>query len=133
MAGEITLPEITIVGDPDYTPTTPEDFYTKGFIEGYNGQEAQPPMVSETLVFYYDAGVEAGRTAATERQAEIDQMLADQPQLQGDLHGESFAKAEEEYREILEGLMHEHPPHTELPEYSTDQPARILPGIQPVR
>ena len=28
---EITLPEITIVGDPDFQPQTPEEWFTEGF------------------------------------------------------------------------------------------------------
>jgi hypothetical protein len=127
MSGEITLPEITIEGDPNYVPTTEEDWYTKGFVDGYNESEAAPPMVSETLVFYYSAGYEAGKQSAADRQAEIDRMLEDQPQIEGDLKGESFEKAQEQYNELLEDLFHQHPPHIEV----EGEPRVVLPpGIR---
>ena len=140
----ITLPEITIVGDPDYQPHTPEEWFTEGFTDGYNGEEAKAPMVSEALVFYYMSGFDCGKQAASDRQAEIERLLEEQPQIREDLGGESFAKAQEEYNRLLEAVFHEHPPHTEgegepgAPQEGDpaglvvpgDRPPLVIPGIQ---
>lgn len=139
MSGEITLPEITIVGDPNAVPQNEADWYTQGFVDGYNSPDTEPTrplMINDTLAAIYIYGVEAGRQSARERQAEIEAMLADQPQIGPDLGGESFEKAQEDYNRLLEELFHQHMPHTELEggEGPADGPPRIVepPGIRPI-
>ena len=38
----ITLPEITIEGDPDSAPVTEVDWWANGFIQGFNAPDETP-------------------------------------------------------------------------------------------
>jgi hypothetical protein len=113
---EITLPEITIVGDPEELPITVADWWAAGFVAGYNAPDIQhdrPLLINEDLATVFAEGVNAGQRAANDRKAELDAELADQPQIGPDIGGESFEKAQEDFDRLLEDLFHRHPPHTD--------------------
>ena len=138
MAGEITLPEITIQGDPASPSITMADWWADGFVAGYNAPDSQierPLMINDDVAAVFFNGVSEGQQAAHDRIAEIEAQFADQPQITGDLHGESFAKAEERFNELLEDVVHEHMPHTEIEHMEEGkEPTEIpdLPVLRPV-
>ena len=105
MSGEITLPEITIEGDPDSQPVNASDWWAQGFITGYNAPEAtpaRPVMINDELAESFCQGAEAGRQAAREVSAELAAKLADQPQIGPDIGGESLDKAQERFKQAFE-------------------------------
>ena len=136
---DITLPEITIVGDPDAASVTMADWWANGFVAGYNAPSSdqdRPLMISDTLAESFAEGVVAGRQVASDRVAELEAELADQPSASpDDGTGESFEKAQEEYNRLLEELFHTHMPHTD-PEHMEEGPIETgefnRPMIRPV-
>jgi len=116
MSDVIVLPEITIVGDPNALPTNAIDWWSDGFVAGYNAPEAtldRPLMINDELAGSYFAGVASGQQAARDAMAEFEAQFADQPQVQMDLKGESLEKAQQRLDEALRELFHEHMPHIE--------------------
>jgi len=116
MSDVIVLPEITIEGDPDSLSRNAVDWWSNGFVAGYNAPEATPErplMINEELAASFFAGVASGQQAARDAMAEFEALYADQPMVQMDLKGESLDKAQQRLDEALRELFHEHMPHIE--------------------
>ncbi|MEU4036667.1 hypothetical protein [Streptomyces collinus] len=107
-------------------PTTTQDWYLAGAIFGWEAPQctaqAPAPLNDETLKAYFQ-GVEDGGTARLDYE---DQKAAEEDNPQpvdyptiGPTPGGSISLDDylKENREILEGLFHQHMPHTEVPEY----------------
>jgi len=62
----ITLPEITIVGDPNSVPVIIADWFAEGFVVGWRDPgtklEAPAPLNEEALAAFFD-GVTSGANA----------------------------------------------------------------------
>jgi hypothetical protein len=131
MSSEITLPEITIVGNPGAQPSTQSDWWAEGFIAGYNKPDETPerlrPLVlnDETTAIFLQ-GVNTGQRTAREVTAELEAELADQPQIGPDLGGESLQKAQERFKQAFEVVVHQHMPHTESESEVVDPPAPTI-------
>jgi hypothetical protein len=116
MTEQITLPEITIEGDPNAQPTNAADWFAEGFIRGFNKPGISPDrplMINDDLATAFFQGVQSGKNSASEVAAEFEAKFADQPQIGPDLGGETLEKAQESFREAFEALFHQHMPHTE--------------------
>jgi hypothetical protein len=117
MSGQITLPEITIEGSAHAQPMNAPDWWAEGFITGFNAPDATPErplMINDELAAIFFQGVANGQAAAREVAAEFEAKFADQPQLVPDIGGETLEKAQERFRDLFEGLFHQHMPHTEI-------------------
>jgi hypothetical protein len=126
MSGEITLPEITIEGDPNSQPVTASDWWAQGFISGYNAPDATPErplMINDDLAASFFQGAAAGQQAVREVSVELETQLTGQPQIGPDIGGESLEKAQERFKQAFEELFHQHMPHTE----SESEPLEPLP------
>lgn len=117
MADIVTLPEITIVGDPQALPETSMDWWADGFAKGYNAPTTEPErpiLINDELAAFFFQGFNDGAAAANQRIAELEAELAGQPSIGPEIHGQSFEEAQREFNEILEGLLHQHMPHIEV-------------------
>ena len=93
MAGEITLPEITIEGSAGGSPQNAADWWAEGFLTGYNAPHAAPErplMINDELAGTFLAGVESGRAAARTIAAEMKALVAGNPQIGPDIGGQSL-------------------------------------------
>jgi hypothetical protein len=129
MSSEITLREITIVGNADAQPVTASDWWVEGFIAGYNKPDEtpeRPMLLNDELTAIFFQGVDTGHQTASEVKAELESELADQPQIGPDVGGESLEKAQERFNQAFEAVFHKHMPHTD-PE--SDVPDPLPPNI----
>ena len=116
--GTITLPEITIVGDPNAQPQNASDWWATGFVKGYNAPEAaaeRPLMINDELAAAFLTGFQTGQEANREMQADFEERFRDSPQIGPDLGGEALDEVQRRYQEAWEALLHKHPPHIETP------------------
>jgi hypothetical protein len=123
----VTLPEITIEGNPDAQPANARDWWCQGFITGFNAPDTaaeRPLMINDDLAAIFLTGVKSGQNSHKAMQAEWDARNHDSPQAVSDLGGESYAELQRRYNEEWEALLHEHMPHTEV---------EGEPGAPPVR
>jgi hypothetical protein len=110
----ITLPEITIVGDPGASPSTAGDWFAEGFMFGWNHPDTAnpeaPAPLREDLLSAYDEGARAGRNAR--RGIETDYADYDGPAVDVDPGGEPYEEAEKRWKEAWdEFLNHREDPH----------------------
>jgi hypothetical protein len=113
---EIKLPEITIEGSADAQPVNASDWFSEGFMVGFNAPgstPARPLMINDDLAGNFFQGVSAGQSTANDLTAEFERSIADQPQVMPDIGGETLEKAQERFRDEFERLFHDHMPHTE--------------------
>jgi hypothetical protein len=116
MSDTITLPEITIVGDPDMQPQNATDWWCEGFMTGYNKPDATPDrplMINDALASAFSFGVASGQASAAEVQAELEAEIGPQQELTTELRGKSLEKAEAQFRRQLEQFFEKEMPHTE--------------------
>jgi hypothetical protein len=69
----ITLPEITIEGDPDAQPMNASGWWAEDFIKGFNAPDTvpeRPLMINDELAANFFAGVESGQNARREMEAD---------------------------------------------------------------
>jgi hypothetical protein len=129
MSATITLPEITIVGDPDRPPENAADWWCNGFVAGYNSPTDtvdRPLMINDTLASVFALGVTSGQEAANAVQAEIEAEMGPRQELTNEIKGKSLEKAEKEFRKQLEQFFEREMPHTEV---ESDTPPPPLPTI----
>ena len=113
----ITLPEITIEGDPNAQPLNASDWWAEGFIKGFNAPDTlpeRPLMINDELAAQFFAGVENGQHARREIEAEFEEQFRDSPQVVPDIGGETFEEVQRRYNQAWEAVFHQHMPHTEV-------------------
>jgi len=113
----ITLPEITIEGNPRGTSETAADWWCDGFMLGWNNPQAAkeppapgPPLNDECLNSYYQ-GIDAGRNAR--RGVEDKFVDYDGPAIDVDPGGEFYEEAERKWREAWQEFLRHEDPHSE--------------------
>ncbi len=113
-----TLPEITIEGRTDAQPITPSDLWCEGFMTGYNqpdGSATRPLMINDDLAGYFIAGFACGQDSYHQLKEEWEERFRNMPQVgPGQPIDHEAEELQKEYKEILEALLHEHMPHTEV-------------------
>ncbi len=120
MSNEIVLPEITIEGSADSPSITAADWWTNGFITGYNAPDAQierPLMINDELAAIFLMGAAKGQQAARDAQAALDERFREQPSIGPEIIGtESLEEVQKRFTEEFGSLfgLHGHPPHTEI-------------------
>ncbi|MCA1576906.1 MAG: hypothetical protein LC794_06015 [Acidobacteria bacterium] len=123
----ITLPEITIEGDPDSPPITEADWWANGFTQGFNSPDETPErplLINDDLAALFFFGVDNGKEAQAVTAAEIDALLADQPSIEGDIDGPTLESVRRQFEEDFSGLLDpEHEPHIEV------EPPAIVPRL----
>ena len=113
----ITLPDITIEGDPDAQPVNASDWWAEGFVKGFNAPDTvpeRPLMINDELAASFLAGVQSGQQASKDIEAEFDQRFGTSPQVVPDIGGEAFDEVQRRYNEEWEAIFHQHMPHTEV-------------------
>jgi hypothetical protein len=124
----VTLPEVTIVGDPNSVPVTVADWYAQGFTVGWKDPGVKPeppaPLNEETLSSYF-AGVSAGSQARKDIEDEIDDDNG--PAVEPDIGGPLFEEVDRKYRETFLKFLEHEDPHSEE-EMHVDEPPP-LPNI----
>src|SRR5262245_17973298 len=110
--GTITLPEITIVGDPGGRPKTEGDFWCDGYVFGWSNPKApleRPPMLADEYAQAYLDGAVAGQREASDAVAQADdQTPAEGPSIGPAPEGPvvSYEEAERRWREAWEEFIH---------------------------
>ena len=114
----ITLPEITIEGDPDSPPITEADWWANGFTQGFNSPDETPErplLINDDLAALFFFGVDNGKEAQAVTAAEMDALIADQPSIEGDIGGPTLESVRRQFEEDFSGLLNpEHEPHIEV-------------------
>jgi len=127
----ITLPEITIEGDPKAQPINASDWWAEGFMKGFNAPNTaaeRPLMINDELAASFFAGVESGQNANKDIEAEFNERFRDSPQVVPDIGGETFEEVQRRYIEGWEAIFHEHMPHTEVE--GEPEPTFVRPNIE---
>ncbi len=103
-------------GESGTFPTNEAEWFVAGLIFGWQNPEATPeapaPLGEPFLQSYFDGCAQGAEARRGDTSAQ-----AGGPAIGPDLGGQSLEEFEAEGREILEGLFHQHMPHTELPEF----------------
>lgn len=133
MAGEITLPEITIEGDASANPRNAADWWANGFTAGYNAPDTpseRPLMINDELAAMFLSGAESGQAAARETADAMAALVAENPSIGPDIGGQSLESVREQFDRDFGSLFHSehapHPPHDEAKELLEPLP---LPNI----
>ncbi len=99
----------------DSFPTDEPGWYAAGLVYGWQHPDVTPEApapLDEPFLSAYFLGCQQGAQARTD-----DAPPVDGPAIGPDPGGQSIEDFERDGREILEGLFHQHMPHTELPEF----------------
>jgi hypothetical protein len=99
-------------------PRNEAEWYVAGLIFGWQHPDTTPEApapLDEPFLSVSFTGCEQGAQARRDEAAQ--EPPPEGPSIGPDLGGQSLDEFEAEGREILEGLFHQHMPHTELPEF----------------
>src|SRR5579859_7858913 len=113
----ITLPEITIEGNPDALPMNASDWWADGFIKGFNAPDTvpeRPLMINDELAASFFSGVQSGQQASKDIETEFNERFGNSQQVVPDIGGEVFDEVQRRYNEEWEAIFHQHMPHTEV-------------------
>lgn len=114
----ITLPEITIEGDPDSPSITDADWWSDGFVQGFNFPDQTPErplMINDRLAALFFFGVDDGKAARAATAAEVEALIADQPSIGEDIGGPTLESVRKQFEEDFSGLLDpEHESHIEV-------------------
>jgi hypothetical protein len=105
----VTLPEITIVGNPNSVPVSIGDWFAEGFKAGWGDPDVTPeapaPLDQEALDAFFE-GVGAGSRA----RRNIETSISDDsgPGVEPDIGGQIFEEVDREYREAFKKFLEPH-------------------------
>lgn len=97
-------------------PTNEAEWFVAGLIFGWQNPgaipEAPAPLDAPFLQAYFDGCAQGAQARRIDAGTPVDG-----PAVGPDLGGQSLEEFEADGKETLEGLFHQHMPHTELPEF----------------
>ena len=119
----ITLPEITIEGDPDSPSLTETDWWANGFIQGFNSPNETPErplLINDRLAAFFFIGVDNGKNAQAVTAAEMDALIDENPGIEGEIGGPTLESVQRQFEKDFSGLLNpEHEPHIEVEREAT--------------